>query len=164
MKDMIFKNQKKGKIETVYYEKSVPSIVVGFKNGVLDCECLDRKRNARAISGYAIKRGSMEFETAEKAMPAIKKLALADNAFIEIFGAYEQQCVAASVSQSLYSGFENMIVPKRYTFRNPNKEAQITMLEIVELLSNDAYFFAENRQFYCFSKSKIAKIPEWLLY
>lgn len=115
MKDMHFKNQRRGEIKTVDYKESIPSIVVGFKNGVLDDECLDRERNTRAISGYAVKRRSLEFETAEKAMPAIKKLSFTNNAFIEILGAYEQQCVAEAVTQSLYSGFKNTIVPKRYT-------------------------------------------------
>lgn len=120
--------------------------------------------NASAISGYVAKRGSLEFETAEKAMPALEKLSLANNEFIEILGAYEQECVAASVVHSLCNGFKNTIVPRRYTFKNPNAEAQITMLEVVELLSEDVYFFAENLQFYCFSKNKTAKIPKYLLY
>lgn len=144
-------------------KKNVPSIVVGFKNGALDCECPDRKANARAVSGYAARRGSLEFETAEKALPAIRNLSLTSNEFLEIFGAYEQQCVAASVLQSLHSGFENTIVPKRYTFRNPNSDAHITMLEVVELLSENVYFFAENRRFYCFSKNKIIEVPYCLM-
>lgn len=156
---LISGNPSKGTIEIVYMDRDIPSIAVGVRSGKV--HGLYNKEAERQFFERVKTRGTNTFETADDAFGCVTSFAFKGYEDIEIFGGAKEQCVAGLAVHALNHCFENVIIPKRYTFSNVDSDRLLE--DVVRKYFHDPFFYSENADFYCLSRKSVAQIPAFLL-